>query len=138
MKKILLLFALTLVSIGGSEHSRAKEGSIERIELKQEFRLPSPQRGRGTGGEGDRHNVVGIQQAPVGIHGGMAHCLQRSLTLNSSPLCGIGEGPNAQRFSASRLRHEAAEAFFRALVCCLTPTTVIPSTDNGVIGWIVH
>ena len=64
MKRILLLVALTLVSIGGSEHSRAKEGSIERIEPKQECLLPYPQRGRGAGGEGHGHNVVGMQQAP--------------------------------------------------------------------------
>ena len=68
MRKILLLVALTVASIWGSETSRAKEGNGERIELQQDRRLPSPQRGRGAGGEGDHHNLIrrlpfGIQQA---------------------------------------------------------------------------
>ena len=54
-----------MVSVWGSEHSRAKEGSSERIEIQQKHRLPSPQRGRGAGGEGDRHPVIG--RLPFGI-----------------------------------------------------------------------
>ena len=103
MKKILLLVALTLVSIWGSEHSRAKEGSIERIELQQECLLPSPQRGRGAGGEGDRHNVIGIaRKIPSAFIGEMAiacsapspstrlRCAgaERGRTLNASALPG--------------------------------------------------
>src|SRR6188508_3016802 len=58
IKKILLV-ALIVVSVWGSERSQAKQGSSERTQLQQESRLPSPQRGRGAGGEGDRHNGIG-------------------------------------------------------------------------------
>ena len=54
-----LLVALIVVSAWGSEHSQAQEENSEAIEFQQEFRLPSPQRGRGAGGEGDRHDVIG-------------------------------------------------------------------------------
>jgi hypothetical protein len=48
MKKILIA-TLIVVSAWGSDYSSGSRG------LPQEFRLPSPQRGRGAGGEGDRH-----------------------------------------------------------------------------------
>jgi hypothetical protein len=60
-----LLAALIVVSVWRSELSGAKQGSSERIEFQQECRLPSPQRGRGAGGEGDRHNLIGC--LPFGI-----------------------------------------------------------------------
>jgi len=58
MRKILLLVALTVASVWGSEQSGAKEASSERIEIQQKHRLFSPQRGRGVGGEGDHYNVI--------------------------------------------------------------------------------
>jgi hypothetical protein len=48
MKKILIA-TLIVVSAWGSDYSSGSRG------LPQEFRLPSPQRGRGARGEGDRH-----------------------------------------------------------------------------------
>ena len=95
MIKKTLLAALIVVSVWGSEHSRAKEGSSRRIEFNQECRLPSPQRGRGAGGEGDRHNVIG--RLPFGIR--QASPAQTSLvgkTILLQLLSAVREGRGAE------------------------------------------
>ena len=90
MKKILIAI-LIVASIWSSEHSG---WSSEGIELQQESRLPSPQRGRGVGGEGWRGDRIG--RLPIGLP--QTSLAQRSL---------VPRIPRPQLLSALRERRGA-------------------------------
>jgi hypothetical protein len=96
MTKILLLIALTVASIWSSESSRAEAWRSERVELQQDCRLPSPQRGRRAGGEGDHHNLIG--RLPFGIQ-------QASSAFVSPPRATF---PQRQLLSTARERQAVA------------------------------
>jgi hypothetical protein len=128
--KTTLLAALILVSGLDSEHSRAKERNSAKTEFDQECRLPSPQRGRGAGGEGDRYDVIG--RLPFDIK--QTSSAQRSLVAKSphlQPLSGVRQRKE-DRFS-SLLQPQAAsrrrEGFLSGARVLLDAHNCYP--DNG-------
>lgn len=97
MKKLLLLVAFVVVSAWGSERSHAQRESSETIELQQKSGLPSPQRGRGAGGEGDHHKASSpfiAEWSLGGSHSQLLSSVQERQGLQSSVL--------PQRQSAAR------------------------------------
>ncbi|MBM3803549.1 MAG: DNA polymerase III subunit alpha [Acidimicrobiia bacterium] len=103
----------------GAPRPNVKEGSCEDIEPQHKTRLPSPQRGRGVGGEGKFHSVASIPSALVsaGLFGlGQASAtactipspLHRGEGSASCPILRLG-----LRYVRG-LRKESAEALVRA------------------------
>jgi hypothetical protein len=85
--------------------SLLEKGSYEKIEIQRKSRLPSPQRGKGAGDEGDRHAVIGCSPSRIQK--------TSSAFVAESPLCATP--PHLNPLSPSRDARGAEFSIFSQL-----------------------